>query len=374
MDSLIEIIKVTNSKEFSETGGGHNQKGVEFQRNWALVRMFELETANEPDYLFLFEAIQDIAILDSSSSPKRISIYQVKKKDRNEWSWGNLTNLHKPNSVKTKPLNGAANSPIGKLYLAIRAFKLVEGTGRFVSNAGCDLEMADGTNAATSLPICLADISSEFRDLVFAGLASCHDPSEPPPDLKSIFIERVSVPVDDASTYAVGKAHELLFALSPSHAGQARSFVDALLAKIGPLGARTDTCATFEQVKERHGFGRRQLKSALADLQEIPDVLQTLETWLSALASEGMSIMQITRIRSAASAIFRHQLIGGASDGEEIAYACDEWLVDKEEPSQLIPFLEGALLDLQSEFKSTELAKLQAHILLRAIAKCVVQI
>jgi len=59
-----EVLRVTNRKNLAETGGGHNQKGVDFQRAWALTRMFELEKEGPDDFLFLFEAIQDVAELD----------------------------------------------------------------------------------------------------------------------------------------------------------------------------------------------------------------------------------------------------------------------------------------------------------------------
>jgi hypothetical protein len=153
-DILAELLSIANDKSLSETGGGHNQKGIEFQRNWALIRMFELEATNQADFLFLFEAVQDIAILDSSLTPTKIEICQVKKKDRNEWTWGGLTSLHTPKpgkeSKKKKTPNDVTGSPIGKLYAAFRAFKLLPVTARFVSNAGCDLAMADGTNVYIS--------------------------------------------------------------------------------------------------------------------------------------------------------------------------------------------------------------------------------
>ncbi len=157
---LDEVFSVANCPDLAEVGGSHNQKGVEFQRHWAVMRMFELVQAGAKDFLFLFEAIQDVAIVDSCDSPTSICVYQIKKKDRKEWAWADLTALHqpknpiKPSSVsktKTKPLTDIQNSPIGKLYAAILAFNELQSTGRFVSNKGFDLHLADGSNAATSL-------------------------------------------------------------------------------------------------------------------------------------------------------------------------------------------------------------------------------
>jgi hypothetical protein len=142
INPFTELLAVTNHEDFAEVGGSHNQKGVEFQRHWAVMRMFELEMAGEQDFLFLFEAIQDVAIVDSCTSPTTICVYQIKKKDRKEWTWTDLTMLHHPQDpskpsnvrkVRVKPLTDIQNSPLGKLYATILAFKELQSTGRFVS-------------------------------------------------------------------------------------------------------------------------------------------------------------------------------------------------------------------------------------------------
>src|SRR5699024_11184669 len=101
------------------------QKGIEFQKNWAIVKMFSLKEKATIDFLFLFEAVQDVAILNSSTAPTSIEVFQIKKKDRMEWTWASLTNLHAPYDPskkakikvkKTKPLDGVADSPLGKLF------------------------------------------------------------------------------------------------------------------------------------------------------------------------------------------------------------------------------------------------------------------
>ena len=38
------------------------------------------------------------------------------------------------------------------------------------AESGCDLAMADGTNAATSLPVVMADLAPHFRSLLAESL------------------------------------------------------------------------------------------------------------------------------------------------------------------------------------------------------------
>src|SRR4051794_26588200 len=130
------VLRIANDKTLSETGGGHNQKGVDFQRYWSVMRMFELESDGVSDFLFLFETIQDVAVLDSPTNPATITVYQVKKKDRKEWTWSALTGLNAPGK-KTKPDGSkVTESPLGKLYLGVRACEGLTTEGYFVSNAG----------------------------------------------------------------------------------------------------------------------------------------------------------------------------------------------------------------------------------------------
>lgn len=155
--NITEILQVANSPDLKETGGGHNQKGVDFQRYWALMRIFEVEGSGQDDFLFLFEAIHDVAEFDSSLSPSSVTIYQVKKRDRGEWEWRGLTNLPSPKRKTQKPLSPeqlseAKTSLLGKLYATVIAFSNIKSRGHFISNAGCDLPLLGGGNAATSVP------------------------------------------------------------------------------------------------------------------------------------------------------------------------------------------------------------------------------
>lgn len=381
INPFTELLDVTNREDLAEVGGSHNQKGVEFQRHWAVMRMFELEEAGAKDFLFLFEAIQDVAVVDSCTSPTSICVYQIKKKDRKEWAWADLTALHQPKDpskasgggkTKTKPLTDIHNSPLGKLYATILAFKEMQSTGRFVSNAGFDLQLDDGSNAATSLPCALSELSTHHLDLLSKGLQTLHKAGAPIPDLARIHLERVVLPVDDPGTYLVGLVHKFLEQRSPRHAKQARSLVDSLLAKIGPLGAKTATCKTFDDIRAQRGYSRSEFADALGQLESMPDVCEHLETWLNQLAQEGMGFMEITAIRTAAASIFRRQVMGGKSNDEEkLVQACDAWLTNHPDPMKLEPFFQAAYDDLQSEHPSMKRPELLAHFALRAIKKCV---
>ena len=369
-----EVFQVATNKALTETGGGHGQKGVDFQRAWALARMFEIEDSGATDFLFLFEAIQDVAILDSPTKPTTIQIYQVKKKDRNEWEWSKLTELHDP-TKRSKPKDPAAigASPIGKLYSSVIAFKDLKSSGGFVSNAGANLPLSNGGNAATSVSCDLSKLSGAHLALLEKGLKTLHDSGQSVPNPALISIEKVSLPPDDPATHLNGLAISFLSKRSARHAGQAKALVDALLAEIGPLGAETDSCSSFEELRQRRGYSRSDFLAALGALETVPDMQALLEIWLAKLEQEGgIDFMMATTTRVAGGRIFTRKLMGGEDPAVTALIAdCDGWIDAHPPDSNLSPYLQRARAYLEPRHPSFKSAELIAHFMLRAIKKCV---
>lgn len=375
--NIEEVFRVASSKELAETGGGHNQKGVDFQRAWALSRMFELEESGADDFLILFEAIQDVAELDSETDPSSIRIYQVKKKDRGEWEWSHLTRL--PALAKRRRTDKSTveikDSPIGKLYSAVLAFKELKSSGAFLSNTGCNLPLANGDNAATSVSCDLSQLEAGHLDLLRAGLESLHDAGTSPANPELIRIEKIPIHPDAPATHLQGVAVAFLNKRSPRHTGQAKSLVDALLAEVGPLGAKTDSCSNFDELHRQRGYSRRQFASALGSLEQVPDLVTLAETWLDQLVNEGaLNFMEATSVRVAMAAIYKRQVMGGDDPlTAALASDCDAWLETNTPGPLLGPFFDGAKSHLAPSHPSFRAAVLTAHIVLRAVRKCVDQ-
>lgn len=375
--STEEVFRVASSKEIAETGGGHNQKGVDFQRAWALSRMFELEESGADDFLILFEAVQDVAELDSATDPSAIRVYQVKKKDRGEWEWSHLTRLPSPATKRRagKTTNVIKDSPIGRLYSAVLAFKELKSSGAFLSNSGCNLPLANGDNAATSVTCDLSQLEAGHLELLKAGLESLHEAGASLANPNLIRVEKVPIHPDAPATHLQGVAVAFLNKRSPRHAGQAKSLVDALLAEVGPLGAKTDSCLSFAELRRQRGYSREQFADALGLLEQMPDLVTLAETWLNQLVTEGaLNFMDTTTVRVAMAAIYKRQVIGG-DDPLTTAFAadCDAWLETNTPGPLLGPFFDEARAHLAPSYPSFRAAELIAHIALRAVKKCVDQ-
>lgn len=346
---LDNLLAVTNDREIGETGGGHNTKGIEFQKHWAILRMFNLyETGVE--FLVLFESVQDIAILDSQFTPKSICVYQVKKKDRNEWSWNNLTALTAPEDntkKKTKKVKDSeepkkkagkidseieasikiAGSPIGKLYKACCTIKDLDVTGTFISNAGVNIPLAGGGNVATTISPNLSLVDTEYRALLNKAFG-ISDTSTDHLSLSKIFIEKVNIPIDDPSTYLVGIINKYLSKASPTHAGQAQSLLNALMAEIGPLGAKTQKCLSFEEVVKQRGYSKEQFSRALSDLETIPDVKFFWDKLLDQLHTEGLNFLDGMKLQIEFAAYYKKLVAGVKSrEEEQLEQTIDSFLI-----------------------------------------------
>lgn len=382
-----ELLLVANDPEYSESGGGHGAKGVDFQRWWAVFRMIELEKSDEPDFLLLFESVQDVAELDSATRPTRARVYQVKKKDTGTWSWSVLTGTTAPKSAAnktsktTKPapttakggrFDKVSDSALGKLHRSLNAFTALPVEGVFLSNAGCDFPLAVGGSAATSLPCTLADLAPEHVALLteaFTSLAA----GGPPPNLSRMKLQKAAIHPDNLNAPAIAAALELLSERNPEHAGQAAAFVESLLMKISSLGRRTDTCLTFDDLVKERGFSRHAFLAALASLQAVPDRLQVLDFWLKQLQSEGMDFVTITSVRVAAARVQRERLTGGTDLSREIDKFCDDWAEAHPWTTSLKPNMEAALAALKVQFGGLRDDDLMARYAMRAITKCVDQ-
>lgn len=373
-----EVLNAANDPDLAESGGGHGTKGVDFQRWWSVLRMIELEESGIDDFLILYESVQDVTELDSAKSPTSAHIYQVKKKDRKEWSLNNLsgTSLSKSSKSKVKkPIeSNIRKSPLGKLHLSLNSFPSLEVKGTFISNAGFDLKLANGGNAATSSSCSLAELDSQHVAQLTVALKLLSSDKQSSPDLQKLNLKKVHIHPDDPASPVIHATLKFLNNRSPRHAGQASSFAESLITKISPLGRRTDQCKTFEKLVKERGFTKNEFLQALSALESTPDYLQNLEDWLRQLQTEGMDFMQVTGIRSHAARLFREKLQASAPPITlEVNKFCDLLIKKSHLNNKLFPYFTDALIELKKNFSDLRDEELMARFALRAIKSCVDQ-
>lgn len=346
-EKLTEIFSLSQDPLLAEAGGGHGQKGVDFQRYWAILRLFELKVDGAADFLLLFEAIQDVAEFDSETSPSRIDIYQIKKKDGGEWSFNNLSGLLKPGKTKTVPeLSKVEKSPLGKLYRTGLAVKKLDARTHFVSNAGCDLPMASSGKASALLKCLASELDAAHASSLAEGLALLHSAPGKVPDLKRLTLRKTTLHPDGPHLLALGAAADYLSKHMPESAGQAKALVDALFAEVSALGRKTDPVGSFAELRRQHGYSKSELDSALDDLKGIPDLKLHLDKLLAALILAGLCPIRRISIDVGAAKFFSG-LVSGGSSAEERALIVE---CTKTAPSVTSSAL-GLLPTLEAEVK-----------------------
>lgn len=360
-EKFTEIFSLSQDPELAEVGGGHGQKGVDFQRYWAILRIFELKQDGSTDFLLLFESIQDVAEFDSETAPSRVDIYQIKKKDSGEWSFNELTGLLKPDGRKKKvppSLSKVGKSPLGKLYKAGLAIQHLEANAHFVSNAGCDLPLVTSGSASALLKCLASDLDASHASPLAEGLALLHAAPGEVPDLKRLALCKTTLHPDAPHLMALGAATAYLSKNLPASAGQAKAFVDALFAQLSALGRQTQPAASFKELRRKQGYSMAELNSALADLKSVPDLKSYLDTVLNGLLLEGLAPLRRISIDVGVTKYFS-AVVSGTWGDEELALIdeCAKAALQLHASSPLLPALEAETVKIAGShpaFKNTE--------------------
>lgn len=383
------IFEASSSPEIAESGGAHNQKGVDFQRYWTISRAFELEADGADNFLFLIETVQDVLELNSADEPSAANIYQVKKKDSGEWTWKELTNLDGPpklnkdgtprkrrQSKTPGKVPSFQTSPIGKLALSVGALSPLPASAHFVSNAGCTvpLNLTGISNASSAQTCTLSVVESNHAGLLDAALATLATDEGAPIPSTCLYLRRTTVNPDAPEALLISQAHDLLVARSPKHASQARTLIRALFVTISPKGRQTGLCGDFAELRRKRGFAKSDLCAALANLECVPDIETIRADWLLRLTSEGLGVVEHSRVVVALSQIDRERLSGLTSDAPELVAAIAEWVKAHEPAKSVYEFLKAGDEELRPKFPYVSKARLYALLLMDGVTEWVLKI
>jgi Cap4 dsDNA endonuclease len=369
-----EVFQACLAPSVYEKGGGYGQKGVDFQRYWAISRIVELAHSNQPDFLILFESLQDIVEFDHPSTPTAAKVYQLKMKDSGEWTWKALTALpsvarKKRNSdEKTVPLLFEM-SPIGKLARTLSELTTLQREGVFVSNLGCSAELEKGSTAG-SLRVCkFSELTQELRDQIGPELQKLKNPVP----IESLHIHRTELSLEDPDTHVTGKLNNYLSVVAPKHTGQARSFADSLFATLSKRGRRTDPPADFADLVATRGYSRSDFMNAVEVLRGTPDQQALVDTWLAYLKDEQMPILELTRLQVRLIQLFEKHLQLGEEKSTPLAEAAKQWVALNPPDKSTLTFVRNGGAALLEQFPAITIDQLQAQIVLEGINQCLSQ-
>ena len=147
---LEDVISKTLPRERS---GGPTSNRYNFQKDWSVLRILEIHDTT-PDYYLVFEHFDDVVQYDSNVSPKKMSFFQVKTKDRGEWSFSELF----------KPSRSSKNYSIMSLLLDhIATFESGIESLNFVTNAKISNRLLDKNLTCNDSRFNLSAFNSETK-------------------------------------------------------------------------------------------------------------------------------------------------------------------------------------------------------------------
>lgn len=306
---LREIEDIEADDVHHDFGGPHGSKGHDFAHFWLIVRVTELERVGQDDYMFVCEFSQDIAEFDSSTSPLRLTLYQLKKKEDGYWTPSLLTGQTKSDARKQPKLD----RPVPKLVRSVQAFNTVDARGVFVSNAAFEVSLADNSRSTNCESIALRDWDTLHADALQAGLAALAVPGGKQIDLSRFELRKVALHVDDLQNHTNGIMLAYLEQAAPEHKAQASSLVDALYLRIKSTARRTEKCASWEKLIERRGFGKLAFQQAVQSLRSTPDKAGIRQKILSTV-SQQWNVRRHARVEAALLRCARERVLLGQAN------------------------------------------------------------
>lgn len=220
--SLLDVASLFKDYSGDETGGVHAIRGFSFQVWQAVLEALGAHATGE-DYAVVMEWQQDIALLNSSTFPTKITFKQLKKNESAaHWTLPALLTApdEKPVALPAasatipKPKNKSSRSAgkvsvLAKLYFHRRRFGQFAPTRLvFASNVPLYIETEDG-GKQNLLKTTFSALPTTVQTKVSAALRSQLEvPASEAIDLDCISFEVTNCPLEQAHKYAIGELVE----------------------------------------------------------------------------------------------------------------------------------------------------------------------
>jgi hypothetical protein len=332
--SLNDVLSLFKDYSGDETGGVHAIRGFNFQVWQGVLETLKAHATGE-DYAVVLEWQQDIALLDSSSNPTKITFIQLKKNESSHhWTLHALTSSgtetsttggpstsanasnSQPESTTTgepkakSKVKEAKQSILAKLYFHRRRFAgQVPTTLVFASNSPFYVPASDSAGSEQSF----SDV--ELDDLPAAPLAKVataiskqlNIPLGETIDLSGFSLAVTTCPTEDAHKFAIGELVELcafkkieplvtapfaavcLIASYIYQRAGKRSFAKDFPTLLSRAITRADVTSYFAAANDSHVSTQTLVEKVIARLNsEVAefDLIQAMEAELNSACAE----------------------------------------------------------------------------------------
>ncbi|WP_343552667.1 dsDNA nuclease domain-containing protein [Pantoea sp.] len=222
MDIDTIMLEAFRDYEGDENGGTHAFRGFSFQVWWAVAEALTRYKSDE-DYAVILEWQQDVAIINSSTSPDKIHFIQLKKNE-SSFSWtvpslikADTDNDDKSNTSPTKPQFKRATakslknySILSKLYFHRKRFDVCKNVRlEFISNSTFSYE--NDKVKVNNDEVLLHGLPVEVKEKITSSLIKQLGlPQDEAIDLKDFTLSKTNLPIDDSHLFVTGILSEMV--------------------------------------------------------------------------------------------------------------------------------------------------------------------
>lgn len=251
MSGLAELLVTAKPLE---TSGARSANRADYQKDWALCLLLRLHESSE-DYLLLLEHHDDVAVVDSPSTPTKAQFFQIKTAGK-PWTMNALT-------ARTKGKAGPKPSILGKLFHSAKQFGDAVEKLSLVSNAHFSVELVDGSGGQGLANICFVQLSEDEKQRARTRLEEELGVDAPLPWEGIAYLVVDDLSVDDHATHARGKVSAFLEKLG--HADSAVGPVYRTLAdEVRRRADHEGNCLSIAELAARKGISRAEFTAMLA--------------------------------------------------------------------------------------------------------------
>ena len=299
--NALEEIAFTLPKE--NAGAGTSLR-FEYQMNWGLNKLLELENSGD-DYVIAFDYHDDIIVFDKEIDATTVDFYQIKTKKNGEWG---LREIYNPNveedeseklseeesekiEEKEKPSKGgdktAKNGSKKLSYMAkLLAHSLQIKSSRdfyFVTNR--QFKPHGFKKSPSGKELSFDDIDSKFQEKIKKALLAEETKLDVEEHIKHFYILQDQIPLDKFKQTLHGEIRDFLKAKAANAEIDAEVFYETLLNRI--IRTRNNYDEEINDAKqfiEKKCFTKSQfseLVTRLSCLESFGDRCQKITTWLT---------------------------------------------------------------------------------------------
>ena len=239
-----------------ENSGSVSSSRFDYQKDWSLCKLIDTHTTST-DYIVIFDWHEDLLIMDSETTPNKISFYQIKGKKSGNWSATSLLSSEKGSDGL--PLL----SILGKLYDCKSKFDIETGSLNFVSNARYNVKLDSGESSLSKDSICIIELTKKEKEQILRKVKEEHKLKHDPKFEDITFLKVVDLSLDDSSVHAKGKITDFLEGLFPGKNFNVPSVYRMLFDEVKRRANYNKEILTFKDLVNNKGIAKSQFEDII---------------------------------------------------------------------------------------------------------------